>query len=156
VEIIAALDPIKASLDTIESASRGVSNDQTLVEAIERLAPVRDQLRDEIDILERRLAEADKRLKEIGDPPPATAPPEDPALAAERTRLNGDRSGLDATLKQARLVALRADQLNSRLNQRRRNLLTNRLTARSAGLLTPAFWRDSADGAVAEVEAARD
>jgi potassium efflux system protein len=155
-QVMAALDPIKASLDAIENASRGVSDDQTLVEMIGRLAPVRDQLRDEIDILDRRLAQADKRLKEIGDPPPATAPPEDPALAAERKRLNDDKGGLDAALKQARLVALSADQLNNRLNQRRRNLLTNRLLTRSAGLLDAAFWRDTAGGAVAEVEAARD
>ena len=155
-EVVAALDPLKASLDAVEEASHGVANDQSLADVTERLAPLREQLRDEVELLERRLADVDSRLKQLGEPPPATAPPEDPALAAERKHLAGERGELDAALKQARLVALRADQLNDRVNERRRTLLAGRLFARSAGLLDSAFWRDAAAGAVAEAAGVRD
>ena len=155
-QVIAALDPLKASLDAVEAASHGVENDRTLADVIERLGPLREQLRGEVAILERRLDGVDNRLKQLGEPPPATAPPEDPALAAERKRLAGERGELDAAVKQARLVALRADELNDRINQRRRTLLTGRLMARSAGLLDAAFWRDAGAGAAAEAAAARD
>jgi len=155
-EVVAALDPLKASLDAVEEASHGVANDQSLADVTERLAPLREQLRDEVELLERRLADVDSRLKQLGEPPPATAPPEDPALAAERKHLAGERGELDAALKQARLVALRADQLNDRINERRRTLLAGRLFARSAGLLDSAFWRDAAAGAVAEAAGVRD
>src|ERR1700741_4481347 len=86
-EVIAALDPLKTSLDAVEAASHGVADDRTRADVIERLAPLREQLHGEITILEHRLAEADNRLKQLGEPPPSTAPPEDPALAAERKRL---------------------------------------------------------------------
>jgi len=155
-EVVAALDPLKASLDAVEEASHGVANDQSLADVTERLAPLREQLRDEVELLERRLADVDSRLKQLGEPPAATAPPEDPALAAERKHLAGERGELDAALKQARLVALRADQLNDRVNERRRTLLAGRLFARSAGLLDSAFWRDAAAGAVAEAAGVRD
>jgi len=155
-EVIAALDPLKASLDAVENASHGVGNDQALADVIERLAPLREQLGHEIEVLEHRLAEVDSRLKQLGEPPPATAPPEDPALAAERKRLAGERGELDAALKQARLVATRADQLNERINQRRRTLLAGRLFTRSAGLLDAAFWRDAGAGAIAEAAALRE
>jgi small-conductance mechanosensitive channel len=155
-EIIAALDPLKTSLAAVEAGSHGVDDDRTLADVTERLAPLREQLRDELALLERRLADFDNRLKQLGEPPPATAPPEDPALAAERKRLAGERGELDAAVKQARLVALRADELNDRINQRRRTLLTGRLLVRSPGLLDAAFWRDAAVGTAAEAAAARD
>jgi len=155
-ELVVALDPIKLSLDVVEEAARGADNDRTLADLSARVTPLREQLRDEIDTLEPRLAQVDNRLKQLGEPPPATAPPEDPAVGAERKRLVGERSDLDTALKQARLVALRADQLNERINGRRRTLLAGRLLARSAGLLDPAFWREAAAGAAAEAAATRN
>jgi small-conductance mechanosensitive channel len=155
-EIVAALTPLKSSFDEAEEASRGAGSDQALAAVLAQIAPLREQLRGESDILEKRLADVDSRLKQVGEPPPATAPPEDPALAAERKRLASERGDLDAALKQTRLLALRADQFNDRINQRRRMLLAGRLFTRSAGLLDAAFWRDAAAGAVAEAAAARD
>ncbi len=155
-ELMAALDPLKSALGLAEEATRGAGSDQALADVAARVAPLRDQLRGEIEALEPRLAQVDTRLKQIGEPPPATAPPEDPALAAERKRLSAERGELDAALKQARLLALRADQLNDRISQRRRSLLAGRLFVRSAGLLDAAFWREAREGAAAEIAAARD
>jgi len=140
----AALEPLKASLDALEGAVREAGADRALADAAGSLAPLRDQLRNEIAALEPRLAEVDTRLKQLGDAPPATAPPEDPALATERTHLAAERGELDAALKQARLLALRADQLAERISERRRAMLAGRLLARSPGLLDRAFWREAA------------
>jgi small-conductance mechanosensitive channel len=145
----AALEPLKASLDSVEAAVRDARDDRALADAADRLAPLRDGLRREIATLEPRLAEVDNRLKQLGDAPPPTAAPEAPALAAERTRLTAERAELDTALKQVRLLALRGDQLAERIGDLRRALVTGRLFARSPGLLDPAFWRDAAGGLVA-------
>src|SRR5262249_48924047 len=129
-------------------------DDRALAEASERLSPLRDVVRQEIAALEPRLTQVETRLKQLGDAPAATAPPEDPALAAERTRLGGERGELDAALKQGRLLSLRADQLAERISERRRALLANRLLARSPGLLDPAFWRAAGAGVVTASAAA--
>ena len=57
-----------------------------------------------IEGFEQRLADVDARRKQLGDPPAAGAPPEDPAIATERTRLNQRHGEIDAALKQARLL----------------------------------------------------
>src|SRR5215475_1344426 len=67
----AALEPLKASLDALEGAVREAGADRALAEAAGSLAPLRDQLRNEIAALEPRLAEVDTRLKQLGDAPPA-------------------------------------------------------------------------------------
>src|SRR6185437_16354997 len=91
-ELAAALKPLQASLASIEVSARYASNDQELAGLAPRLTPLRDQLRDEVDALQPRLALIDTRLKQLGAPPEAGAPPEDPALAAERKarRTSGD------------------------------------------------------------------
>jgi potassium efflux system protein len=155
-ELAAALEPLKLSLDVIEAATKDARDDQALADLARRLTPLRDELHGKIETIEPRLASVDTRLKQLGDAPAANAPPEDPALAAERTRLAGERGELDATLKQTRLLALRADQLGDHINDRRRALLTGRLLARSAGLLDSGFWRETAAGVSVEAAALDD
>jgi potassium-dependent mechanosensitive channel len=155
-DLAAALKPLQASLASIEVSARYASDDQELAGLAPRLAPLRDELRAEIDALEPRLGVIDTRLKQLGAPPAAGAPPEDPALAAERTRLTTERGQVDAALKQANLLVLRVDQLSDGINRRRRALLTGQLFARSAGMLDPAFWREAAAAAPIEADAIGD
>jgi potassium-dependent mechanosensitive channel len=155
-ELAAALKPLQASLASIEVTARYASDDQELAGLAPRLAPLRDQLRGEVDALQPRLASIDTRLKQLGPPPAAGAPPEDQALAAERKRLTTERGEVDAALKQANLLILRVDQLSDGINRRRRALLTGQLFARSAGLFDPAFWREAAAAAPIEADALSD
>ncbi len=155
-ELAAALKPMQASLASIEAAARYASDDQELAGLAPRLAPLREQLRTEIDALEPRLAQIDSRLKQLGAPPAAGTPPEDPALAAERQRLTTERSEVDAALKQANLLTLRVDQLSEGISRRRRALLTGQLFARSAGLLDPVFWREAVAAVPIEADAIGD
>ena len=154
--VATAQDQVRASLDAIEQAARYARDDAALADLASQLAPLRDQLAKEIAALEPRLAQVDTRLKQLGDAPAANAPPEDPALAAERTRLTAERGELDTDLKQARLLALRAQQDDERVSQRRRALVTNLLLARPAALLDPTFWRDTASAVVDEISAVGD
>jgi potassium efflux system protein len=152
-EVAASLEPLKLSLDVIEQSAKDAHGDQAYAELSRRLTPLREELRGKIATLEPRLAQVDTRLKQLGDPPAANAPPEDPAVAAERTRLVAERSEVDGTLKQAKLLTLRVEQLGDHINELRRTALTDRLLARSAGLFDPAFWRDAASHARSQIAA---
>src|SRR5258708_3698793 len=152
-ELAAALEPSRTSLDRIEASVQDARNDPALVDLASRVAALRDELGQRIAALESRLARTDARLKELGAPPPPNAPPEDAALASERARLTAEQRELDAALRQARLLALRADQLAAHISDLRRALVAGTLFARSAGLLDPAFWREAVHAAPGELAA---
>jgi potassium-dependent mechanosensitive channel len=138
---LVGIDPIRATLDQVEAQARrsglGVKTLQNLTQTI---APLRNDLRDKLADLEPRLADVDARLKGLGDPPAANAPPENPAIAAERARLMQQRAELDAAVKQVQLLQARADQLSSALNDRRRSAYAETLFQRSPNVLDPYFW----------------
>ena len=147
-EAASNLEPQKLALDQLEATlQRDDLTDDALGEARDSLEPLRGELRESIDTLERRLADVDTRLKQLGDPPAAGAPPEEASLAAERMRLSQRRATLDGSLKQARLLTLRADDLAERITDRRRSLFTQRLLGRSSSALDPSFWTQAAGAA---------
>jgi potassium efflux system protein len=151
----AALEPFRLELDQIEAAvGREGIGDDALAELRDRVAGVREGLRGRADALEPQLKEIDTRLKQLGPAPAATAPREDPALAAERDVLVKAFGELDAALKQARLLALRADQLTDRITERRRALFTQRLFKRTPSALQLTFWRGVADALPQELRSA--
>jgi small-conductance mechanosensitive channel len=85
----------------------------------------------------------DVRLKGLGTAP---APPatEDPAIAAERTRLTQQRNELDSAIKQVQLLQARATQLTATLTDRRRTAYAETMFRKSPNVLDPYFWRDVA------------
>jgi len=142
---LVGIDPIRTSLDQIEATARRAGlRTQALTDLSQRLSPLRDQLRDKIADLEPRLAELDARLKGLGPVPAKDAPPEDPAIATERTRLSQQRGDIDAAIRQAQLLQTRAEQLASLLSDRRRSAYAETLLRRSPNVLDPYFWRDVA------------
>src|SRR5262245_27697750 len=137
----ASLEPQRLALDQLEATvAREHQTEALLAQARLSLEPLRGELREAIETIEGRLADVDARLKQIGDPPGFGAPPEDASLAAERTRLTQRRASLDTGLKQARLLSLRAEDLVSRITDKRRALFTRELFGRSASALDPTFW----------------
>jgi potassium-dependent mechanosensitive channel len=146
------LEPLKLELDQIEATlGREGLGDDTLGELRDRAGAARDQLRERIEALEPQLNEVDTRRKQLGAPPAPPAPPEDPALAAERERLMKSHTELDTALRQARLLATRADQLADRITERRRTNFTQRLFRRTPSAFQLSFWKGVADGAQREV-----
>lgn len=138
------LEPIKLNVEQMEATlQREDLNDATLVRTRGSLEPVRDELRELIATLERRLEDVDTRLKQIGDPPEEGQPAEEAGIAAERARLGERRTNLDGALKQARLLMLRADNISERITERRRALFTRELLGRTSSAVDPKFWTEA-------------
>ncbi|MGE3986696.1 DUF3772 domain-containing protein [Pseudorhodoplanes sp.] len=145
---MAAIEPLREAIEQIETSLRSPDiGDSTLVQHRGRLEPLRDELREIVTSLESRIADVETRLKQLGEAPDDGEPQEDPKLAAERTRLEERRAALDGALKQARLLALRADNLSARITDRRRALFTQQLLGRSSSALDPALWARAAKAA---------
>ncbi len=135
------LETTRLLLDRVEtSLKRDGLSVQTLYELGRTLVPARDELRAKVASLAPRLAQAEARLKQLGPPPAKDAPPEAPAIAEERARLNKDFSELDAPLKQARLLAARADQLAELITERRRSAYAEQLFEQTPSVLSPSLW----------------
>jgi potassium efflux system protein len=146
------LDTAKLALDWIDAAFRreGLSV-QALFDLGRSINPVREELRAGIDDLEPRRVQLEAQLKQLGSAPAQGAPPESEAIAAERARLNNEVSALDATLKQARLLAARADELAAQVAERRRSLYARQLFQQSPSVLSPLLWLDAAKALAGEL-----
>ena len=140
-----SLDSMSLALDRVDATSKREDlSVQSLFDLGQSLNPLREELQAKIAELEPRLAQADARLKQLGPAPAQAAPPESEAIAAERARLAGERGTLDAGLKQARLLAARADELAAQITERRRSLYARQLFAPSPSVLSPLVWLDAA------------
>ncbi|MFG1427289.1 DUF3772 domain-containing protein [Roseixanthobacter glucoisosaccharinicivorans] len=141
------VDATRSSLDSIEGALsvEGLRADD-LDELRNRLDPVRRELAQRTDALVPRLANAKTRAQELGEPPAAGAPPEDPSVTADRESMQSLITELDAVIKQNRALLVRADQLSDRLSSRRRSLFTGQLLDRSMSILDPSLWAGAASG----------
>ena len=138
---LVGIEPIRATIGDIETATRRAGlSERALADYAQQLAPLRDDLRAKVADLQPRVADVDARLKQLGPAPAEGAPPEDAALAAERTRLTQNRAELDAAVKQAQLLLTRADQLATTLTERQRALYAERLLRRTPNVLDPFFW----------------
>jgi hypothetical protein len=137
---LVGIDPIRASLDQIETQARGSPGLRKLQDLAQSLAPLRNNLRDKLADLEPRLADLDARLKGLGPAPAKDAAPEDAAIAAERMRLAQQRAEIDAAIKQVQLLQTRAEQLSASLSGRRRTAYAESLFQRSPNVLDQYFW----------------
>src|SRR5580704_19476085 len=101
---LAALESIKLALDQIEiTINRDGLSAAALVDLWRQLVPLRDEIRTRRADIEPQLAQIEARLKELGLPPAKDAPPEQPAVSAERDQLTRQFSELDSGLKLAKL-----------------------------------------------------
>jgi small-conductance mechanosensitive channel len=149
---LASLEPLKLSLDQIEAT---IGRDGLTVSALSdlrrRINPIMDAVSARLAEFEPRFAQVDTRLKQLGPVPGKDAPPEDAAITTERDQLTRLYSDLDAAVKQARLLGLRAEQLADRVIERRRALFARELFERTSSILDPLFWSDAADAIPVEL-----
>ncbi|MBV8840727.1 MAG: mechanosensitive ion channel family protein [Alphaproteobacteria bacterium] len=141
---LVGIDPIRASLDQIETTARRSADMRALADQSEQLNPLRDTLRAKLADLAPRLADLDARLKSLGPAPADNAPPESAAVTAERTRIAQQRAEIDAAIKQVQVLQTRAEQLANLLSERRRSAYSEALFQRSPNVLDPRFWVDVA------------
>jgi potassium-dependent mechanosensitive channel len=151
-----SLESIKTTLDEIEEAvGRDDVTQEALVEARQKLNAQADALRGKIDELEPRVQEAEERLKQLGPAPAKDAPPESQEIADQRKELTESFNELDGSLKQARVLSVRIEQLSERVSQKRHALYASELFARTSSALDPFFWSDAFNALPIEFRSAR-
>jgi small-conductance mechanosensitive channel len=145
-EAAASVEASRLALDQLETTLKNerLSTDE-LVDLAAKGVPIRDALQRQIAELKPQAAQAEARLKQLGPAPAAGAPPEPQALAAQRAQLTKNFADLDAELKQARLLAVRADQLAQTVIERRYSAYARELFSRGWNILDPRFWVAVAD-----------
>ncbi len=137
----AALDKLSDSLKKIEtSLERQSLTDQNLQDLRQQIDPISLAVTASVDQLTPRLAAMKDRLDQLGPKPADDAPPENPAVTAERTEQQKLFNDTDELLKRARLLAVEADQTAANITSRRRALFTRSLFERATSLANPALW----------------
>ncbi|HEY3147502.1 MAG TPA: DUF3772 domain-containing protein, partial [Dongiaceae bacterium] len=81
------------------------------------------------------------QLNQLGAPPAQGAPPEDPDIAATRTRLTDEIGKSDARAKRAELAITRAQGIQDQIGQREQAMTQRKLAVRGPVPLLPATWR---------------
>jgi small-conductance mechanosensitive channel len=107
-------------------------------------------LGERIDELEQRLKGNEQRAAQLG-PAPVAGATEDATITAERQRLAGRHHVIETALRQVKLLADEADNLDERIRHRRREVFSGRLFARSTSLFDRAFWADLVTAVPAEL-----
>ncbi|HEX3496689.1 MAG TPA: DUF3772 domain-containing protein [Methylocella sp.] len=152
-----SLDKLSASLKQIEaSLERHDLTDADLQDLRQRIDPVSAAVSDALDRLTPRLDGIKARLDQLGPKPDDAAPPESPAVTAERADQQKLYNDTDELLKRARLLAVQADQTGAKITAQRRALFKRSLFARAASISNPALWADvwrEAPGDIAGVKA---
>ena len=136
------VDQAEADLHRVASGLRSQAlGDQDLKRRIAALPAIQAKLAEATDFLGPRLQDADARLAQLGPPPGAGQPPEDPEIASSRRNLAQFREAVDTELKQARLLSVEAGQINSDLADRLRKNFTARLWAQSRSVFDLGLWQ---------------
>lgn len=148
------MEAARATLDALDAALalEGLRPND-LDDLRQRLDPARKELAAVSDQISPRVADAETRLNALGKP--AEGVVEDPAVVADRERLQKTNAEFGAVLKQSRALLLRADQISDRISARRRALFTGQLFERSDSILDPDLWTTAAASVSAEARAIR-
>jgi potassium efflux system protein len=153
-EIRTRLETIRSVFDYVESGITASSRRSELARLRDAIEPLRRELQQKIEGLEPRLAESETRIKTLGPPPAKDAPAEDAGMADQRKQIGAAHAEIDGLLKQARVLALRGEQIAGRIEEMRRARLADRLFERTMSLLDPKLWLGAANAVPEEFNAA--
>ncbi len=133
-------------VEGIDKAEKGVAQAKDREEDLGRLRGEVEAILSEstqiAETLRPRLAGVRIQIEKLGPPPGKDAPPEAPAISAERARLNALASDIDAAIRTTELTWVRARQLIERLTDLRHALFARNLLQRLPSPLLPSLWRD--------------
>ncbi len=139
----AVLDKLGTALKQIDaSLERHDLTDAELQALRQQIDPISAAVGDALDRLTPRLAGIKTRLDQLGPKPDDSAPPESPAVTADRADQQKLYNDTDELLKRGRLIGVQADQTGANVTARRRALFTRSLFARAASIANPALWTD--------------
>jgi potassium efflux system protein len=116
------------------------------------LDPLRNELPAIITRLQTRLSEVDARLNQLGPAPEEGAAPEAEGVAQQRQQLEQSKTTVSGAISQARLLLVEADQIASRIAERRRDRFTATLAERTYSIVDPALWTSAAPLAIPAFE----
>lgn len=137
----ARLDAIRLELTQIETTlAAPTATEAELQRQRARLQPSLVQLRDLIEQQVPRVDQARVRLDQIGPKPDAAAPPESAEVARERESRLKAFTDADETMKIARAAFLQAEQLQTAIGDRRRDLFAKVLFAAGPTVFSPDMW----------------
>jgi len=141
----ARLDAAKAALDKINTALAADSvPDADLVKMRGAIDPILTQVLGVAAEVTPQQAAIKLRLEQLGPPPDADAPPEDPKVAQDRKEQLKLQSTFDDLAKRAKLLQVQAEQLAAQIGERRRALFTSSVFQGGASILAPSLWIDVA------------
>lgn len=134
------LDAAKLQLDQIDRAlqNRDLSDAQ-LAELRRGLAGLPDQIRAIVADVQPRADALKARLKELG-PKPADNAPEAADITREREDREKALQDTEEVARLARTLVVQADQIQTEIIDKRRDLFNSRLFAPSASILSPDLW----------------
>mgnify|MGYP005806295773 CR=1 FL=1 len=119
---------LKELTDLVDRADRDDSQLADLKIKVEAVA------KDSLDLgvsLQPRFALVTKRLAELGDPPAADQPPEQPIVTADRTRLQAEKAEINALTSHAEAIATEAGDLANHVTDIRRDIFAKTILART-------------------------
>jgi len=135
------IDEIAASLQKVETSLQDLNlSDTALADLRGQTDPLVPELQNIIDRLTPALAAYQTRLDQLGPKPDDKAPPESPAVTADRLEQQTGYNKADALMKRARLLSVQADQTVTRIAARRHNLFTQSLFHSTTGIASPTLW----------------
>lgn len=148
------LDSVRLELSQIETTlSRTDLSDDELQRQRIRLQPPLDQLRLIIDQQAPLVEQAKLKLDQLGAKPDDKAPPESAEIARERELRTKAYADADETLKIARASLLQAEQLQSTIGDKRREIFATTLFAAGPSVLSPDVWGNAVTTAPEDLRA---
>ncbi|HEX8168100.1 MAG TPA: DUF3772 domain-containing protein [Beijerinckiaceae bacterium] len=135
------LDALKLDLDQKDATlARRDLSDADLQRLRQEVEPVSQELNRIINRLQPRLDAARAQLAELGPRPKEDAAPESADVQRERAGREAAAAELDETQRLARALAVHAEQITTRISDRRRSAFTRSLMRRTSGVLSPDLW----------------
>ncbi len=145
----AVLPPeVNATITHVVGTMEGAEKTLTAITSVDTdLGRLRDDIDQVIskttqtaDSLRPRLADLQRQISQLGEPPAKDAPPEAPSIAAERTRLNAEASELSGAIKTLEVTWWRARQAIDKITDLRLQIFVRSLTERMSSPLFPSLW----------------
>lgn len=134
------LERLALLLGRIEAAAqRGTMSDQDLADLRGELDSIGSQALRIANATAPLVNAVQDRLDQFG-PAPENGTAEAPAIAVERAQQTTLREAYNGIVKQARLLAVQADQLSGAITERRRAQFADRIFERRESALDPRLW----------------
>jgi len=142
-DVEAAIHKLSQGIDQAEKAvAQAKDRDEELGRLRGEVEAILSESTQIAEALRPQLASVRTQIDKLGPAPGKDAPPEAPAISAERARLVTLASNIDAAIRTTELTWVRARQLIERITDLRHALFARNLLQRLPSPLLPSLWRD--------------